>query len=518
MHPALEIAELRGLIYDELKLSWDPGDYTAICSLTRVCRSFSELALDDLWSTQDTLIHILACMPDDLWEVVTPAHMSPYMVPRRAIEPEDWKRFSFYARRIKAFSIHDFTGRSNDSVWRPALQMLAASLPADQMFPNLRVFKYGPQKLRWFPYLHIFLGPRLESISLGVLSTLAHLPLLSTLPTRCPLLESVTVVASPDLPLNLLSQAYSTMIQGLTRLKRLDVGTMNQIAFEHLALLPTLQSLKIHGVQVLAPSAPPAPYSFLNLRELDFRRVSPQFLSRFIAVNDAWSLISLGANMTSALTLTQTANLFTLFAERCDATRLARLAIDADTRPDPRSRAIPFDTLRSLFCFAHLCHIRLQFNFDLDDVAIETLAQAWPRVQNLALDAGALYCRPPSQVTLRGLRSLARYCRDLRRLSMRFDASNVPPDNPPPESEIGVRMFCFRVEDSVLIQPVTVAAYLFATFPNVRDMRPADMQFNEDDGDVDDLRARVSWLQDLWKDVMRLHWEASEARAALANA
>ncbi|KAJ7652510.1 hypothetical protein DFH06DRAFT_1331130 [Mycena polygramma] len=504
MHPALEVAELRGLIFDELKMSSDREAYRAVCSLTRVCRSFSELALDDLWKFQSTLIHILGCMSDDLWEVVIPPRMSPYVVPRRAIEPEDWKRFNFYAPRIKALYSNEFTDTPNDdNVWQPALQMLAASLPADQMFPNLRVFKYGPQRLRWFPYLHIFLGPRLESISLGVLSTPAHLPLLSTLPTRCPLLESVTVVASPDLPLNLLSQAYSTMIQGLTRLERLDGGTMNQIAFEHLAQLLTLRSLRIHGIQDLTPSAPPVPHSFINLRELGIH-VSPDFLARFIAVNDAWSLVSLRAGMTSSPTLTQAAHLFTLLAERCNATCLTRLAI-ASTDPDPWSRAIPFDTLQSLLRFINLCEISLRLNFELDDVAVEALAQAWPRVKNLALEAGALYRRPPSQVTLRGLRSLARYCRDLRRLSMRFDASDVPADGPPPESDIGFSMFIFRVEDSVLVQPVAVAAYLFATFPNVRDMRPAEMGFDEDEDDVDDLRQRAGLLQDLWKEVMALH-------------
>ncbi|KAJ7663123.1 hypothetical protein DFH06DRAFT_1189390 [Mycena polygramma] len=504
MHPALEVAELRGLIFDELKLSSDREAYRAVCSLTRVCRSFSELALDDLWRFQSTLIHILGCMSDDLWEVVTPARMSPYVVPRRAIEPEDWKRFNFYARRIKVFYLHDFARMYNgNDVWSPALEMLAASLTADQMFPNLRRLTSGTENTRCFPSLRLFLAPRLESISLGVLSTPAHLPLLSTLPTRCPLLESVTVVASPDLPLNLLSQAYSTMIQGLTRLERLDVGTMNQIAFDHLAQLLTLRSLRIHGIQDLTPSAPPVPHSFLNLRELGIH-VSPDFLARFIAVNDAWSLVSLRAGMTSSPTLTQAAHLFTLLAERCNATCLTRLAI-ATTDPDPWSRAIPFDTLQSLLCFANLCEISLHLNCDLDDVAVEALAQAWPRVKNLALEVGALYRRQPSRVTLRGLRSLARYCRDLRRLSMRFDASDVPAVDPPPESEIGFSMFILRVEDSVLVQPAAVAAYLFATFPNVRDMRPAEMEFDEDEDDVDDLRQRVGLLQDLWKEVMALH-------------
>ncbi|KAJ6447426.1 hypothetical protein C8R47DRAFT_1085283 [Mycena vitilis] len=293
------------------------------------------------------------------------------------------------------------------------------------------------------------------------------------------------------------------MIQGLPRLERLDVGTMNQIAFEHLAQLPTLRSLRIHGRQAFIRSGPPVSHSFLTLRELAIH-VSPDFLARFIAVNDTWSLVSLTASMASSPTLTQTVHLFTLLAERCNATCLTRLAI-ASTDPGPWSRAIPVQTLRSLLGFANLCEIGLQLNFDLDDFAVEGLAQAWPRVKNLAVEAGALYRRPPSRVTLRGLRSLARYCRDLRRLSMRFDASEVPADGPPSESDTGFSLFIFGVEDSVLAQPVAVAAYIFATFPNVRDMRPAVLEFEEDEDDVDHLIQRVVLLQDLWEEVLALH-------------
>jgi hypothetical protein len=83
----------------------------------------------------------------------------------------------------------------------------------------------------------------LEVVSLGILSVAAHLALLSTFPARCPLLKVVTIFMEPGLILRL--RPLSIMVCGLMNLYRLDVGNMDQSAFQHLAQLPTLDSLAI---------------------------------------------------------------------------------------------------------------------------------------------------------------------------------------------------------------------------------------------------------------------------------
>ena len=43
-------------------------DRRTVYALARTCRAFHEPALDVIWSYQYGLDHLLACMPDDLWE------------------------------------------------------------------------------------------------------------------------------------------------------------------------------------------------------------------------------------------------------------------------------------------------------------------------------------------------------------------------------------------------------------------------------------------------------------------
>jgi hypothetical protein len=77
MHRALGIFELVELICAELR----HHRLQSLYSLARVCRSFSDSALDSLWMQQNTLTNILTCMPADLWEVDDPDHCTYVVCP-----------------------------------------------------------------------------------------------------------------------------------------------------------------------------------------------------------------------------------------------------------------------------------------------------------------------------------------------------------------------------------------------------------------------------------------------------
>jgi hypothetical protein len=64
MHPSLQIPEIVGLVVSGL----DPSDRADLAALARTSTIFHEPCLDALWRDQDTLMNLIRCTPDNLWE------------------------------------------------------------------------------------------------------------------------------------------------------------------------------------------------------------------------------------------------------------------------------------------------------------------------------------------------------------------------------------------------------------------------------------------------------------------
>ncbi|KAJ7263838.1 hypothetical protein C8J57DRAFT_1332945 [Mycena rebaudengoi] len=63
MHPALQIAEIVGLICNSVNPA---DDSETLWALARTSTTFTHSALNGLWEYQTTLINILKCLPADL--------------------------------------------------------------------------------------------------------------------------------------------------------------------------------------------------------------------------------------------------------------------------------------------------------------------------------------------------------------------------------------------------------------------------------------------------------------------
>lgn len=374
----------------------------------------------------------------------------------------------------------------------------------EHMFPNLQSLVWFVRNRSWLLHVHLFLCPRIKYLSLGVLTTPAHLALLPTLPTRCPLLKSITLSTAKEFDVG--CRLQTVMICGVKRLVRLNVGSIDQTAFEHLALLPTLEALTIqHTPEFVSSLSTPGTPKFPCLRALTLGRVSHQFFASFIAMNDTWSLQRIDVSMISTPTTAETAGLHDLLAARCDPTVLTELDLDAVKHTDAlpvdelAGKTITFDALRPLLPFHGLRELSLTppAGVSLDDVGIEALARAWPRMCSLQL-RGSCYRAPPSRVTLRGLRAVARHCQDLVVLVMPFDASVVPKtDDVPPDAEKG-NLQWIDVDDAILVDPAAVAPYLFGVFPQLKIIRTA----REDA--VSEVQERAEIQHGLWKMVEKL--------------
>ncbi|KAF7353346.1 hypothetical protein MSAN_01522900 [Mycena sanguinolenta] len=418
---------------------------------------------------------------------------------RRAIEPEDWTRFHEYAPRIKFFSTSGFGYEVGaQDTWLPVFEVLSAAIETPHIFPNLQTLWWlvaGP----WFPYARLFLCPRMKSLVLGHLKTPAHFALLPTLPRWCPLLTSVTLRTAQQLYMN--CRPCSLMVCRMAFLEKLDVDNIDQNAFEHISQLETLKSLAVKRAPDFTPSRPAADvHRFPNLRELTLSKVSLEFLTAFIEMNEFWSFERLDAYMTSTPIAAETARLYALIGTKCDPTTLTTLTLRASSTRgslsvDLLARGIvTFDAICPLLRMKSLQQVSLAppGGFSLDDSGIEAVARAWPDILTLDLP-GSEYRGPPPRVTLSGIRAFARHCPRLVVLSTPFDASVVPDEDVVLPHE-ALRLLI--VEDAVLVDPAVVAEYLGAMFPKLEAIGTAIRREV-----VEDVRERADRLHALWKEV-----------------
>ncbi|KAJ7153668.1 hypothetical protein C8R46DRAFT_1357078 [Mycena filopes] len=497
MHSALEIAELIGLICAEVSVSspqWEAK--RDLNSMARACRSFSEPALDFLWKDQCGITNVLATMADDLWQIKR-YRGGLLLHPLRHIRPQDWVRFDFYARRVRVFSWPD-SPSPVPGTWPTVFALLAASIPVDHVFPNLKSLSWAAVKGSHSPFLHLFLSPGLETISMTKLSGDAHLSLLPSLAIYLPRLKSVTISTTTRWPQG--QSEHTTMIRSLAYLERLNVPSLDQSAFTHLSELPGLTSFSIregpHFVPVREPSDTP---TFPALRQISLPNTPPAFLLVLLAMISARSLRRFHVVTYLAPTCAETTQLYALLAACSHPHEFTGLSLETQPSSVPHFGAqildgpIPAAALRPLLQFRNLSRIRLSpsTGFDLDDAFLADLARAWPAVRSLRLggsedESVSYYRRPPSRVTLRGLRALAHGCPVLHTLALPFNALIVPtlaPDEPlpsPPSSLSDLVLY-----DTPLADPGAVAAYLGVIFPMLSDIRTA--AFDEhDDADVEE--------------------------------
>ncbi|KAF8157430.1 hypothetical protein K438DRAFT_1986551 [Mycena galopus ATCC 62051] len=495
MHPALEIHDLVESICSEISRSPSAQARGTLASLARVSRFFSEPALDLLWKHQCTLTHLLVCMSPDLWDMKHSGRYETYITARRAIEPEDWKRFHVYARRIRTLTISDSKCHDEFDTWSPVFEMLAVSRPEEPLFPNLQHLSWTVD-MRWSPYVHLCLGPRLESFTFGFFARATELAIIPMLPTRCPMLTCIKFEVLWDLDVH--CRAQSLMISQLGHLREITLGGVNQSAFEHLSRLPTLESLQILNEPEFIPTCSgPRTQRFPRLRRLKFRVVSSQFIGAFLDINDNWSLTSITCIVKEPA---DNASVYAVLAAKCDHHTLVELIL-LDFDPDvlPANSRITIDLLRHLFCFGAMQRVMLApaAGFDLDDNNIEVIARAWPQVQFLHLRGSAFRC-PPSRVTLAGLRVLARHCENLVSLRISFNASLVPEDDHNLALVQQRKLLSLHVDDGLVVDPVPVAAYILSTFPSLAGVDAIEASYNR----AHEFPAYT--LRPLWKEVERL--------------
>ncbi|KAJ6592537.1 hypothetical protein B0H19DRAFT_1055247 [Mycena capillaripes] len=235
----------------------------------------------------------------------------------------------------------------------------------------------------------------------GWFRTIADLNLPATLVVKCPLLTHVKLIqriGGTDQ-----SQTISSFVRGLELIQSLEVEDLGPTAFQHLAHLPDLQILRLGSPQI--PHA-----NFISAR-FAARGIQCGYNPSVRPVVDDTNLRRSEKHLPRA----PLANL-----RITSARRNARQTLPIE----PPS--IKIETIRCLFQFTNITSLALwpPIGIDVDDDAVQTIAETFPLLQKLSLSSRAKV--HPLRPTPRSLVSLAQCCPFLERLEMGVNASKIP--------------------------------------------------------------------------------------------
>ncbi|KAJ7753600.1 hypothetical protein DFH07DRAFT_886635 [Mycena maculata] len=483
MHRSLRITEIIQLIFGELEgqicfpefdRSWK--DFAA---LARTCTAFNGPALDVLWSEQRTLTHMLKCLPEHLWE--EPGyHQLRLLGP---IQPADWEVALRYARRVRKLSLSATMPASGPRAFPVAnvLETISSYLPHGNLCPNIRSISWVPRPDSLFPYIDLFLGPKIRTVHLSIPENTLNISLLPNLALRYSELESIVLETAWD---GLSCRLVSKMVLDLRRIERLTVAKLDRAAVEHLSRLPSLRFLYLDNPE-LQDFGPPTHcriarvsehHPFPALRELTFDQTTFDFVVRFLELWSGCHLTNFRVGTEMVETKSTTSQVYSTLARHLSHTALESLCIEMDGGGMPTPLAGPVTDyvisrheLEPLFAFVNLTELNLAppVGFDIDDTTAWDMARAWPNLTILDLDS-ATDLHHLSSMTLHGLRGFAQHCKDLTQLTITFDASVVPPFNNSSETRISQRnLAILNVWKSPIRDAPPVARFLSALFPSL---------------------------------------------------
>ncbi|KAJ7495009.1 hypothetical protein FB451DRAFT_1477449 [Mycena latifolia] len=498
MHRCLAIPELVRLVATHLHSSDCPEmNYMVrqptrrdLAAMTTTCAAFHALTVDLLW-TSAPLMNLLRCFPSDLVEI-TKGHVLRYTM--RLL------------RGIKLSSVFPSIG---------------VCLP-DNMLLNLVSLHWIHQDDS-FPYIRHLLGPQITTIRIPFLS-LPAVSLLSTLALECPKLKNVTVFQGPPTSRDVVdeaqaSNAVSTLVCGSQFIEAITTHRLNEEALEHLRRLPNLHHLDL-GALPAALRVPPIgdPDPFISLRTVYFSselETATRFLGWFTRVG----LTNFRVTVPAFATADQTHHFCTAVAAGLSHSSLTELALDNDYDDFEMLLSAQYyirpNSVRMLFRFANLTSVSIlsPVGIDLDNETVTEMAGAWRRIEFLALSS--YYSPiPRSRVTLQCLAIFARYCSHLRRLSITFDGTIIPPlqtvaGNRLPQNSLEY----LDVEHSPIDAPISVARFISGIFSRLDEIRTT--RDNEDNQDPDELMRNAEAIENhrRWKEVEALVPDLVEIRA-----
>jgi hypothetical protein len=219
-----------------------------------------------------------------------------------------------------------------------------------------------------------------------------------------------------------------------------------------------------------------SPVSSLNITGNDVNAVVP-----FLTLLTHAPIVELTIDIPDLTPAKRIAECYSAMARHCSQshTSLGKLTIGhgwgsstSPTSADIATYHIHTPQFLPLLNFTNLTEVFLTpaVGFDLDDMAVTDLAQAWPHLRQLYLFP-SVYLNLPSRITLTGLLPFAQHCPHLSHLKLALDASAAPKwAQGHKAGATRVRQNRLRSLDvlrSPIGNPLLVAGFLSSVFPKL---------------------------------------------------
>ncbi|KAG2090373.1 uncharacterized protein F5147DRAFT_787257 [Suillus discolor] len=453
MHNALRVNDIVYVILQHVKSS-KPN----LVNMAMTCSTFSNLALDMLWSQQDNLTPLIQCLPRDTWTVW---YGSAIIFSREPL-PTEWERVRINAARIREFIFTGYTCRSPKPISRHLLN-------------------FGSE----LSLLRQFLSPELETLTFNVLpGTPMHEveQLFDALFTEAPGLRQLSLHSAHNL-----SACPSKVPKLPKKLNGLSIGLlgmdlMKQIIpnIQHLRSLQTLTLALGKSVDVVFQPSGGMPLELSTLKHLYLPGAR---LENCISFLHKVTMPRLSVLEISYYTTAQPPEITAVIESLSTSCKTFAFLEDitvVDYSENPSEELGPDDQLHSsifrpLLRFRRLSSVKFIDigKYCLDDAFIEDVAIAWPDLCTLTF---ASKVPGEYQVTLTSVLSLATRCKSLHDLHLTFDATHFPtlPRAPDGNLELWTTQTAVRklhVGHSKVSEASRFHIFLAVLFPNLADLK-----------------------------------------------
>ncbi|KAK6991880.1 hypothetical protein R3P38DRAFT_3091324 [Favolaschia claudopus] len=311
MHRCWKVAELTQMIFEELveepsvnprhpdsavaQIRVDerggPVNAKSLLQLATTCKNFSGFAMDILWRRSNGIVKLLKCLPPSTWRICEDGYFRLVLSPA----DEDWNLVLNYSRRIRTFSDHEEDIFVDASVLESIIH-----IPCDVLLPNVRKLSCHSASAL-FPYIHLLLGSRLRNLTILFDGPSFRIPFIRSLQPYFPQMERAYLQCDPAQDqdyTSLVAETVSSVVTEMTALHTLCVDSLDGLACNHIASLPSLKDLTVWRL-ASSPSSHLLPNPmFIALRKLVLTAMELECITNFATKTVASPLLDLYGNDT----------------------------------------------------------------------------------------------------------------------------------------------------------------------------------------------------------------------------
>ncbi|KAH9474987.1 hypothetical protein JR316_0012086 [Psilocybe cubensis] len=435
MHRVLNIPELLDMVFSFLE---PPSNAVN----ARVCRRWSEIALDALWKDVRDL--------ELLFGLLAPLRISGgkdgYLEFERMPDSSDWKRFDRYTKRVRRVE-YDALG-CKIPLHKSVFDDVARTRTRLDILPNMHTLHWKASLELAVMFMHKAI--KNFAVYLPELNEISPRPFFEDVSTRMPNLTSLDI--RTNIPVQRIENEMVNLFQQLPKIQKVTFPRYyftTRIA-EVLSKLENLgvvefQYLDYQGsgdVQDVIPFVPSFTEGAFPALWDHSMAVSFDDAARFLDIPFSptnLTMLYLDSYMIESPFAIR--KLLNVISENCQLlTFLALVSLrdaGSPSLPEPQSdtshpdHAITVNTLKPLFKLPNLTSLELvhQFPLALNSEDIRLFAVSWPSIRSLMLNTEPAHLTK-SNLTLHDLLPFAQHCTKLRHLGLFID-SRLPTSEQP---------------------------------------------------------------------------------------